>query len=56
VLDIEDEAARGIYDFDLLLVRPDLHVFWRDNRIPDDVGAIAAIATSRAAANISSAN
>jgi 2-polyprenyl-6-methoxyphenol hydroxylase-like FAD-dependent oxidoreductase len=48
VLDIEDEAAREIYGFDLLLVRPDLHVLWRGNQIPENAGAIAAVATGRA--------
>jgi hypothetical protein len=48
VLDIEDVAAREIYGFDLLLVRPDLHGVWRGNQIPDDAGAIAAVATGQA--------
>jgi len=47
VLDLEDEAAREIYGFDLLLVRPDLHVVWHGNQIPEDAGAIAAVATGR---------
>src|SRR6266446_458969 len=36
VLDIEDEAAREIYGYDLLLARPDLHVVWRDNQVRED--------------------
>ena len=44
VLDIEEEAAREIYGFDLLLVRPDLHVVGRGNQIPGDAAAIAAVA------------
>jgi 2-polyprenyl-6-methoxyphenol hydroxylase-like FAD-dependent oxidoreductase len=47
VLGIEDEAACEIYGFDLLLVRPDLHIVWRGNQIPEDTGAIAAVATGR---------
>jgi hypothetical protein len=47
VLDIEDEAAREIYGFDLLLVRPDLHVVWRGNQIPEETEIIAAVATGR---------
>jgi hypothetical protein len=43
-LDIEGEAPREIYGFDLLLVRPDLHVVWRGNYIPKDAEAIASIA------------
>jgi 2-polyprenyl-6-methoxyphenol hydroxylase-like FAD-dependent oxidoreductase len=48
VLDIPDRRVREIAGFDLLLVRPDLHVAWRANRLADDVGTIAAIATGRA--------
>ena len=46
-LDIGDEAAREIYGFDLLLVRPDLHVVWRGNQVPEDTEIIAAVATGR---------
>ena len=35
-LDIDDAHARDIYGYDLLLLRPDLHVVWRGNRLPDD--------------------
>jgi hypothetical protein len=48
VLDIPDRRVREIAGFDLLLVRPDLHVAWRANRLADDVGTIAAITTGRA--------
>jgi hypothetical protein len=44
VLDIEGEAPREIFGFDLLLVRPDLHVVWRGNYISKDAEAIASIA------------
>jgi len=50
VFDIEEEIAREIYGFDLLLVRPDLHVVWRSNQLPEDPGAIAFVATGRATA------
>jgi 2-polyprenyl-6-methoxyphenol hydroxylase-like FAD-dependent oxidoreductase len=56
VLDLADESAREIYDFDLLLVRPDLHVVWRGNQIPDDAEAIATVATGRVAARDSESN
>jgi len=56
VLDIEDETAREIYSFDLLLVRPDLHVVWRGNQIPGDAGAIAAVAIGQPAAIDSAAS
>ncbi len=44
-LKINDEHAREIYSYDLLLLRPDLHVVWRGNRMPDDPTKLAAIAT-----------
>jgi 2-polyprenyl-6-methoxyphenol hydroxylase-like FAD-dependent oxidoreductase len=45
VLDIADEAPRAVYGYDLLLLRPDMHVVWRGNRPPEDPNALAAIAT-----------
>ena len=39
VLDIDSEAARGVYGFDYLLVRPDLHVVWRGDALPKDPAA-----------------
>jgi 2-polyprenyl-6-methoxyphenol hydroxylase-like FAD-dependent oxidoreductase len=51
VLDIEDDIARDIYGFDLLLVRPDLHVAWRGDRLPEDPAAIAAVATGHSSPN-----
>ena len=45
VLDIDDERPHDIYGYDLLLLRPDLHVVWRGNRPPDNPGELAAIAT-----------
>ncbi len=44
VLDIADERPREIYGHDLLLVRPDLHVVWRGNTLPEPV-RLAAVAT-----------
>jgi 2-polyprenyl-6-methoxyphenol hydroxylase-like FAD-dependent oxidoreductase len=52
VLDIEDERVREIACFDLLLVRPDLHVVWRGNQLADEAGTIAAVATGRLPAAI----
>jgi hypothetical protein len=49
VLDIEDDTAREIYGYDLLLVRPDLHVAWRGNQPREDAGKIAAVATGHLA-------
>ena len=45
VVEIDDEHARDIYARDLLLVRPDLHVVWRGNSLPDDPAKLAALAT-----------
>ena len=45
VLAIDEEQARDLYGYDLLLLRPDLHVVWRGNRLPDDVAKLAAMAT-----------
>jgi 2-polyprenyl-6-methoxyphenol hydroxylase-like FAD-dependent oxidoreductase len=43
VLDIDSEAVRRVYGFDYLLVRPDLHVAWRGNVLPNDPEKIAAV-------------
>ena len=48
VQDVPDEVAREVYGYDLLLLRPDLHVVWRGNRLPEHPAALAAIATGRA--------
>jgi FAD binding domain-containing protein/aromatic ring hydroxylase-like protein len=45
VLRIADAAPRDIYGFDLLLLRPDMHVVWRGQKLPDDPVALAAMAT-----------
>jgi 2-polyprenyl-6-methoxyphenol hydroxylase-like FAD-dependent oxidoreductase len=45
VLEIPDRVPREVYGYDLLLLRPDLHVVWRGNAPPEDAAAVAAIAT-----------
>lgn len=45
VLERRDEIARDIYGFDLILLRPDMHIVWRGQQAPDDAAAIAAVAT-----------
>jgi hypothetical protein len=45
VLELADARARDVYACDLLLLRPDLHVAWRGNRLPDDVAKLASTAT-----------
>jgi 2-polyprenyl-6-methoxyphenol hydroxylase-like FAD-dependent oxidoreductase len=47
VLDVNEDRPRDIYGCDLLLLRPDLHVVWRGNRLDDPV-RLAAIATGHA--------
>lgn len=45
VLDVPDAIAREVYGYDFILLRPDLHIVWRDNRAPDDAATVAATAT-----------
>jgi 2-polyprenyl-6-methoxyphenol hydroxylase-like FAD-dependent oxidoreductase len=47
VIDVAGERPRDIYQYDLLLVRPDLHVVWRGNELPQDAAKIAMVATGR---------
>jgi 2-polyprenyl-6-methoxyphenol hydroxylase-like FAD-dependent oxidoreductase len=49
VLDVPDRIARDIYGYDLILLRPDMHVVWRGNAVPEDAAEIAAIATGHGA-------
>jgi hypothetical protein len=44
VLELADERARELYGFDLILLRPDLHVAWRGNRVPTEPMRLAALA------------
>jgi 2-polyprenyl-6-methoxyphenol hydroxylase-like FAD-dependent oxidoreductase len=45
VVDIDSEAARHVYGFDHLLVRPDLHVVWRGDALPKDPDRVALVVT-----------
>jgi hypothetical protein len=45
VLDLPELPVRAIYERDLLLLRPDMHVVWRDNRMPEDPNELVAVAT-----------
>ena len=47
VLDIPDAVARDVYGFDLILLRPDMHIAWRGNRLPADSRRLAAMVTGR---------
>ncbi len=44
-LEIDLAAGRDLYGCDLALIRPDLHVAWRGNRLPDDCAALLARVT-----------
>jgi 2-polyprenyl-6-methoxyphenol hydroxylase-like FAD-dependent oxidoreductase len=48
VLDIPDQNARDLYGYDLILLRPDLHIAWRGNRAPSAPQELAAVATGHA--------
>jgi len=44
-LPLVSERARAVYGYDLILLRPDLHVVWRGNAPPADPARLAALAT-----------
>jgi hypothetical protein len=48
VLHLPQGGARKVYECDLLLVRPDLHVVWRGTQLRADLGHLAAVATGHA--------
>ena len=45
VVTIDAPAARDVYGYDLILIRPDLHVVWRANTAPAEPATVAARAT-----------
>ena len=45
VLDVPDQVARDLYGFDLILLRPDMHIVWRGQQAPDEPAQVAAVAT-----------
>jgi hypothetical protein len=47
VADIALDAGRDLYERDLALVRPDMVVAWRGNRLPEDCAALVAHVTGR---------
>jgi 2-polyprenyl-6-methoxyphenol hydroxylase-like FAD-dependent oxidoreductase len=49
VLDLADARAREVYGYDLILLRPDMHVVWRGNAPPEDAAALAAVASGHGA-------
>ena len=44
-LDVRVPGARGLYARDLALIRPDQHIAWRGDRLPDDCDALLARVT-----------
>ena len=44
-IDVPDDVARDVYGYDLILLRPDLHIVWRGQAAPADPGSLAALAT-----------
>ena len=40
VVDVRDDHARRLYQRDLVLIRPDQHVAWRDDTAPNDPGVL----------------
>jgi 2-polyprenyl-6-methoxyphenol hydroxylase-like FAD-dependent oxidoreductase len=47
VLTIDEDAPRDVYAYDLILVRPDLHVVWRGHTEPTDPAGLAAAVTGQ---------
>jgi 2-polyprenyl-6-methoxyphenol hydroxylase-like FAD-dependent oxidoreductase len=45
VQSIPDAVARALYGYDLILVRPDLHIVWRGNAAPTNAADVAALVT-----------
>ena len=44
-LTVDDAVARDLYGYDLILVRPDMHVAWRGNAPPAEPAQLAALVT-----------
>jgi 2-polyprenyl-6-methoxyphenol hydroxylase-like FAD-dependent oxidoreductase len=47
VVDVTSEPGRDLYQRDLALVRPDIVVAWRGNKLPDDCATLVARVTGR---------
>ena len=50
VLAVDNDRVRDVYGYDLLLLRPDLHVAWRGNAPPTDPAEVARIVTGHGTA------
>ncbi len=51
VLHVASEAARAIFERDLILLRPDMHVVWRGNNPPGNPAELASLATGHGRAS-----
>ena len=51
VLHVASEPARAIYERDLILLRPDMHVVWRGNGMPDNAAELTALASGHGRAS-----
>jgi len=40
IIDVAEDERTGVYRHALLLSRPDLHVAWRGDALPDDVDGL----------------
>jgi 2-polyprenyl-6-methoxyphenol hydroxylase-like FAD-dependent oxidoreductase len=47
ILTVESPAVRDVYGFDLILLRPDMHIAWRGNAAPSDPDSLAALVTGQ---------
>jgi len=45
VLDVSEQSMHALYERDLLLLRPDMHVVWRGNQLPGIPHELVAVAT-----------
>jgi 2-polyprenyl-6-methoxyphenol hydroxylase-like FAD-dependent oxidoreductase len=45
VLDVSGQSLHALYERDLLLLRPDMHVVWRGNQLPGHPHELVAVAT-----------
>jgi len=48
VIDLPEDKYRALYGCNYFLVRPDLHIAWRSNTLPDDPAKLAAVVTGHA--------
>ena len=44
-LTVDDAVARDVYGYDLILLRPDMHIAWRGNAPPAEPAQLAALVT-----------